>query len=73
VPITANDALQSLRKTLSQAADAQFSRFAVRHVADPVTPEDSKGHFRINRLILWLAVLGLCATATFFYFTYTQP
>jgi hypothetical protein len=71
--VTANDVLHCLREVHSQTGDSRFSHFAARHLADPVRPEDGKGHFRINRLILWLAALGLCATGTFLYFTYIQP
>jgi hypothetical protein len=73
VPVTANDVLHSLRQAHAQTGESRLVHFAARHLADPVRPEDGKGRFRFNRMILWLGVLGLCAAATFLYFTLIQP
>lgn len=73
MPVTSTEIQKHLRELYSRDSDAQLSRFVIRHLADPVRPEDGKGHFRLNGVIVWLGGFGVCAAGTFIYFAYIQP
>ena len=73
MPVTAPEMRKYLRELYFRDPDAQLCTFVKRRISDPVSPENIKGQFRINRLIVLLGVFVLFAIATFFYFTLVQP
>jgi hypothetical protein len=72
VPVSSEEIRTHLHELYFRDPDAQLFRFVARHLADPVKPEDEKGRFRLNRLILWLSAAGLFVVGTFIYFS-IQP
>lgn len=44
----------------------------LRHVEDPVKPRNERGHFRVNPILLILAVLASLVLGAFLVFSFVQ-
>jgi len=63
---------ERLRKFYDQDPEADPAASLKRFLADPLRPQDDKGRFRPNSLLVLLLTFLVVAIGTFFYFSYRQ-
>jgi hypothetical protein len=63
---------ERLQKFNDQDPEADVAAWMKRFLADPLRPQDEKGRFRPNPLLVLLLTFLVVAIGTFFYFSYRQ-
>ena len=63
---------ERLRTFYDQDPEADLAARIKRFIADPLRPQDEKGRFRPNPLLVLLLTFLITAIGTFFYFSYRQ-